>query len=584
MTKIKKTILVGTIGVFLCTAGINAFLLVRYWDSTRFGEDIEIANINLSGKTYKEGIEILQKKEKTYLNGKIKFKLGNSFTEIPLKDLGIEIDLNKTINTIKNSKNPIFGEEIPIIKNIDETKITAMLVEKFKLENQLPKSANFYFEKDKLLISEEKNGVTMDEHKLLADIEKTANALETGEIDILLKNTPAKITKAKLEKEKDTISEEINRTIVLVDPIYSDDWVVKIKDHLNWVKFVQKPKPTFEQFISGKITEKIYIEINQAELNKFVDKEISKWLDKPASDVKIYKGADGKFKIEGEGSDGLMIQRRLLKESIELAIENNIKNITIPVVAIKPKIIPDNAAKTLGITERLSVGHTSYYGSPANRVHNIKNGKEKFNEVLIAHGETFSFNKALGEVDGKTGYKMELVIKPEGTIPEYGGGICQVSTTMYRAAIFAGLPIEERHQHSYAVSYYSQILGHGLDATIYLGGADLKFKNDTGNSILIQAYVKDDYELYIVFYGKSDGRIVEMDGPYISNQHGAGPTVYEETSTLKKGIQKQTERAHGGFDALWYRYITSKNGEKTKEEIKSIYKAMPAKILTGTGG
>jgi vancomycin resistance protein YoaR len=178
---------------------------------------------------------------------------------------------------------------------------------------------------------------------------------------------------------------------------------------------------------------------------------------------------------------------------------------------------------------------------------------------------------------------MELVIKPEGTIPEYGGGICQVSTTVYRAAVFAGLPIVERHPHSYAVTYYSQILGHGLDATIYLGGADLRFTNDTGNSMLMQAYVKDDYELYIVIYGTNDGRVVEMDGPYISNHHGAGPTVYVDSPNLKKGTQKQTEKAHGGFDALWYRNITLKNGEKIKEEIKSAYKAMPAKILTGTG-
>ncbi|MFA6992801.1 MAG: VanW family protein, partial [Candidatus Gracilibacteria bacterium] len=277
-----------------------------------------------------------------------------------------------------------------------------------------------------------------------------------------------------------------------------------------------------------------------------------------------------------------IIQRTLLKEAIELAIENKIRNVTIPIVTIAPKITPDTEALKMGIKDRLSVGHTSFYGSPANRVHNIKTGTDKFNGTLIAPGEIFSFNKTLGSVTAANGYKMELVIKPEGTIPEFGGGLCQVSTTTFRAALFAGLSIEERHQHTYAVTYYSQILGHGLDATIYEGGADLKFKNNTNGYILIQSYVDKDYELYFVLYGTEDGRQVTMEGPYISNSRGAGPTEYIETTELKKGESKQKERAHAGFDALWYRYLTMPNGDATKEEIFSRYKAVPAKVLTGT--
>jgi vancomycin resistance protein YoaR len=109
---------------------------------------------------------------------------------------------------------------------------------------------------------------------------------------------------------------------------------------------------------------------------------------------------------------------------------------------------------------------------------------------LLLPGEIFSFNSHLGPVDGAHGFLKELVIKPEGTLPEFGGGLCQVSTTAYRGALYAGLPIVERSPHSYAVGYYSQIGGHGIDATIYPGAHDLRFKNDTPGSLLLQAYTE----------------------------------------------------------------------------------------------
>src|SRR5690606_12401890 len=106
-----------------------------------------------------------------------------------------------------------------------------------------------------------------------------------------------------------------------------------------------------------------------------------------------------------------------------------------------------------------------FSGSTPNRRHNIQTSMNRYQGVLIAPGETFSFNERLGEVDGSTGYKLELVIKSTGTVPEFGGGVCQVSSTVFKSALLAGLPIDERSPHSYAVSYYAQIDGHGLDAT-----------------------------------------------------------------------------------------------------------------------
>ena len=176
------------------------------------------------------------------------------------------------------------------------------------------------------------------------------------------------------------------------------------------------------------------------------------------------------------------------------------QSIVLSVAVTKPEIGND-AAEELGIRERISIGETDFKGSPANRMHNIRTGTSRYNGVLIKPGEEFSFNTLLGAVGPETGYKPELVIKQNQTIPEYGGGLCQVSTTTFRAAAEAGLKITERRNHAFIVRYYNP---PGFDATIYPPHPDFRFINDTPGHILIQTSVVDT-KLRFEFFGTSDG-------------------------------------------------------------------------------
>ncbi len=198
----------------------------------------------------------------------------------------------------------------------------------------------------------------------------------------------------------------------------------------------------------------------------------------------------------------------------------------------------------LGITELIAEGVSSFKGSPKNRRHNITVGVEKFKGIIIRRGEEFSFNKYLGPVDGENGFLPELVIKKEGTIPEFGGGLCQVSSTTFRAAMDGGLPITQRRNHAYAVQYYAP---QGTDATIYPGVVDFKFINDTPGSILIWPYFKDADTLIFDFYGTKDGRTVKLEKP----------TVYDK-------------KDDGSMKATWTRVVT-KDGNVSTSTFKSIY-------------
>lgn len=207
-------------------------------------------------------------------------------------------------------------------------------------------------------------------------------------------------------------------------------------------------------------------------------------------------------------------------------------SITLPTETATPKIVSTDRER-LGLKELIGQGTSNFAGSPKNRIFNIKRALEQYENVLIAPGEEFSFVDYLGEVDGEHGYLPELVIKYNKTEPEFGGGICQVSSTVFRAAIYSGLKITERRNHAYAVSYYKPI---GMDATIYIPKPDLKFTNNTPGYILMQPSI-DGYDLTFRFFGTKDGRTIKVDGPHVLERGGDGSmkTVFSQEVNNAEG-------------------------------------------------
>lgn len=242
-----------------------------------------------------------------------------------------------------------------------------------------------------------------------------------------------------------------------------------------------------------------------------------------------------------------------------------------PIVAIEVKItepaVVTSETNDLGISEIIGTGHSNFKGSPPNRRHNIRVGAAALNGLLIKPGEEFSLLKALLPVDAAAGYLPELVIKGNRTVPEYGGGLCQIGTTTFRAALASGLPITARRNHSYRVVYYEPA---GTDATIYDPAPDLRFINDTGSTILIQTRIEGD-DLYFDFWGRSDGRRVVQTTPRIYNIVPPPPTKIIETEDLPPGEKKCTEKPHAGADAEFVYTVTYPNGEVKENVFKSHY-------------
>lgn len=254
----------------------------------------------------------------------------------------------------------------------------------------------------------------------------------------------------------------------------------------------------------------------------------------------------------------------------------------LPITRVKPKVTTQEI-NNFGIKELLGRGSSRFAGSIANRVHNIQLAASRLNGILVAPEEEFSFNQALGDVSSFTGYKEAYIIKDRRTVLGDGGGVCQVSTTFFRALLNAGLPIRQRHPHSYRVGYYEQDSPVGFDASVYAPSWDLKFKNDTGSYILIQSFTNP-VKATLVFelYGTSDGRKVTITQPIIKNQVRPLPDLYQDDPTLGKGQIKQIDWSAWGADVSFERKVNRGGEVIIAETFSSHYQPWQAVYLRGT--
>ncbi|HWQ99249.1 MAG TPA: VanW family protein [Candidatus Methylomirabilis sp.] len=287
---------------------------------------------------------------------------------------------------------------------------------------------------------------------------------------------------------------------------------------------------------------------------------------------------DGKLKSFEAGTEGVAIDDAPTRRAILDAWAGSATTTSFPIQVVREEAALTGAdPERLGIREIIGIGRSNFSGSPANRRKNIATGVKKVNGSLIAPGEEFSLLTALGPITANNGWLPELVIKGNKTEPELGGGLCQIGTTTFRAALASGLPITERRNHSYRVRYYEPA---GTDATIYEPRPDFRFLNDTKNHVLIHAYLDGDNVLY-EFWGTEDGRKVEQSKPRIFNVTSPPPKKLVETLDLPPGKTKCTEVAHAGADAEFTYKVTYGDGTVKEEVFRSHYRPWQAVCLVG---
>jgi len=456
----------------------------------------------------------------------------------------------------------IFKKQAAVNYQIDREELRNILATNFSGLETKAKNAELKINGSEIEVTPEQSGQEFFYDQVLDSLEKQIKLLNFEPIELTIVAVEPTIKKEYTGSAVNSL-EKILAVEAIKLKADSVDSVIKKEDFIPWLEFQLREN-------------EIVIGLNHDRVMEFLGLLAQK----------VNVGAqDAKFELTGQRVTKFQSSR----DGKALDLENSYEKINQQItagrpgeieltVAVAPAKVATGDVNNLGIRDLIGRGVTNFAGSPVNRRYNIGVGANTLNGILIEPNEEFSLLDALGAIDDTNGYRKELVIKGDRTIPEYGGGLCQIGTTTFRVALNSGLPITRRQNHSYRVSYYEPPVG--MDATIYSPSPDFRFINDTGNYILFTTHIDGD-NLIFEFYGTKDGRIATTTEPVAYNRVAPGEPRYIETDTLKPGEKKKVESAHAGLETNFTYTVTYPNGEVKEQEFHSKYVAWKETWLIG---
>lgn len=351
--------------------------------------------------------------------------------------------------------------------------------------------------------------------------------------------------------EPEILKEDLERFVGLVDEIRSENLILKF-DEDEWVL----EEGEILKLIDYKKEEnRVNVVLDDFEFDELADSLAIEINDFPRGEVVSVEGDKvTEFRITREGKE---LDVAKLKNDLISSIFDKREPVKLAV-----KTVTDSTNKEkYGIVELIGEGTSHYAHSIPSRIHNLTLAAEKTSGVLVPPGGVYSMNDSVGPIDSKHGFQSAYIIKGGRTVLGEGGGVCQTSTTLFRAVLNSGLPILARYPHAYRVGYYEQDMPVGFDAAVFQPSWDFKFKNDTGAYVLVQASANlEENSLTFKLYGTPDGRTVEITDPVVTGQIPPPEPLYEDDPELPKGVIRQVDYAAWGATSSFTRTV-KRNGD-----------------------
>ena len=581
-------------------ASATAFFEIKYNKS--FYPGVKIAGEDVSGKSYAEILQHFQERVDLINKNGAAFNIisekGTIPVQIPTFSNGLTTDkvveyfsLDDWENVVKtaysvgrkgnlwqrikeqyesfaNAKNFIFS---PVIQ---KEAINSFLQN--ELDDSLIKAApaEFAINEDKLSILPEVIGEKLDTEKAIFVLEKKLDLLDTSTSELKAEKDAPSVTAQKLQAFSD-FAEKLRHSLSINFHYDDYSWEVDGDTLATWLTIKQNDK----------------IGIDEQKLQDFFNKTAILYIDSPMQNSR-FEMQDNKLVEISQGNAGNIVDVGKNAQNIDNIIsgmaenlntttdisdnKNNTVDVSIETTQQEPEITKETIDQ-YKIKELAGSATTDFEGGSSDRQHNIEVGVSKLNGILLAPGEEFSAVNGIGDVTEEAGFVKEYVIDNGKTQKEVGGGLCQVATTLFRLALNTGLPIAERVNHLYVISYY----GAGLDATIYGPHPDLRFINDTGNYLLLQGKTENN-KVTFEFYGKKDGRTVTISKPKIYDTVLPPPTKFIPTDTLATGKIKCSEIAHNGVTADVTYTVSWPDGETKSTNFHSVYEPWQKVCMIGS--
>jgi vancomycin resistance protein YoaR len=569
----------GVLGAVVLLFFIAAIGFGRLHDNVVY-PGVSVGGVDLGDTTPEQAQARLEKQLAGYMPVEMKLVFQDKEWQPAAADIGVRVDLAESSRgayavgregfflqaIVEQFGSSLLGHRAPLVLAIDDDKLDAYV-------RQLAS------EIDQPVVE---GGLTLNGTEVQAIPSQDGRKLDV------------ETTKEAIKKQIASLSHEpLGLSVAVVKPQLSSEDVAKGQAALNNIVFepvyLNHEKDSWELppdqiapmvVISGTGTgNPIDVSLDRVKLKDYVN-GLAKDIDQEAKDA-VLTWSDDQLTVVEPSKEGRTLDITKTVELIAQAAPTENHDVTLPIAVVKPKVSSDNL-DALGIKGLIGEGESAFTGSSSSRADNIATAVSYLDGYVIAPGETFSFNKAVGDITVERGFEEGLTIQADQTRPGVGGGVCQVSTTTFRAAFWAGLPIVERNQHTYRVGWYEQD-GEpvGFDAAIYQPDLDMRFENNTSAYILVQAYT-DGSMLYVDLYGTDQGLEVTLDGPYTTEKVPPPPDVIKEDPSLPPGTKNQVDWAVAGIDATIYRIVTDKDGnEVSKDTFYSHFKAWPNMYMVG---
>lgn len=575
--RIIKPLFYTLSGFFIISIlAISLYSLLGITHKDKIFPGIYIGSIDLSNKSREEAKRMINQRIDAFNQSGIIFQYGSkniyiypisSSVDGETTERLISFDIDEAIDkSFRTGRSDIFWKDFfdrirlsvfqqkeyaNLAVQVDNGRIQEIIEE--DLLDYKYKNAAYYLDMDGGIgISSESKGKGFYYDPMV--LENNLSKFDFSRIDLIgLDELPQISEEDCLEKKEEV------KNLLTIAPItlkYNDGkWFIDKKQLLEWIT------------IGKNENNENIVQMDKAKIITYLNEKVSPYIG--------IKPVKPKFSIENErvkdfepGKEGFELDIGLASDALLKLPETKMNELALETkVVAEASDVKDVNGSSLGIKEIIGYNSLSFGNSSSSRIKNIKNGASKINGVLIKPGEEFSTIKVLGEIEEKNGYVKEAVINGKAISQEVGGGLCHLSTTLFRTVLNTGLPVTMRQNHSYNMGYYSPA---GTDATIYDPSPDFRFVNDTPNYILIRSWVAKS-DLIIQFWGTKDGRTITTTKPVAYNFVQPQAAKMIKSKNLATGKVSCSYPAYTGADVYFDYKITYPDGTKKENRFLSHY-------------
>lgn len=562
--------------------------VLRGMYNDRVYPQVYVAGMNIGGMSRDGAMGVLQARAGEIEQGTIAFTFNGQTWTPSLSQVGISVDYDATLNAAFNvgreddawervaSTAGLLRDEhqIPLSMTINRGTLAAWFESVNDDLGITPHDAYIQIENGQASIVPEVNGTVVDQAAAEAIVMQAISTLQPVSANLPTETKVAKVHNNDLTAALAQIDSALAKPVTV--EYGGSSWDISPAEFGDYI--VQTNDPTK----SGSAA--ISVETDIKGLSKFLSSTFASQVNSDPVDAKIAWNNDTQSVYALEDSvDGVKLKPSTFAQALSSSFFGNHGNVDIPVNEIAPQIDSNNL-QALGITTKLAVGDSNFDGSDPGRLNNLQVGTTLLNGTLVPpHGE-FSFNHAIGVIDAEKGYIDAGVIDGQNIGRDIGGGICQVSTTVFRAALKAGLPITEWHPHTYRLGFYeADGWQPGYDASILqpdwdpMGGGDFKFQNPSDSWMLVEAYTEGVND-YVIIYGPDLGYTIDISDAVIGEPFPSDQPSFELVDdSLPAGTINKTQGDVEGVDVYFTRQVYDADGNLLIDEtFDSPYKAHPS--------